>query len=141
MNKGFEKLPFPSTGYLQDSVFWYRKGDKYGFADTSGLAIIQPIYDYIWYFSEGLAPVQINNKWGFILPNGEVAIELKFEKVLNFKYGLGAAKLNGKWGYINHKGLWVIEPVFEETTGDFRDVHATFDPIVLYDYGEKRLKN
>lgn len=134
MNKGFDTLSFQSTGYRQDSIFWYRTGDKYGIADTTGLAITQPIFDYIWYFSEGLAPVQIENKWGFIFPNGQTAIKLKYEKVLNFKYGLAAAKYKGKWGYINHSGKWVIKPIFENTDGNFRDIKSTFDPIVHFEY-------
>lgn len=134
MNPGFDSLSFQSTGYRQDSIFWYRTNDKYGIADTTGIIITKPIFDYLWYFSEGVAPVQINDKWGFIYPNGQIAIELKFEKVLNFKYGLAAAKLNGRWGFINIMGVWIIEPIFENTDGNFRDINARFDPIVHYEY-------
>ena len=134
MNPGFDSLSFPSTGYRQDSIFWYRTGNKYGIADTTGLAITQPIFDYIWYFSDGLAPVRIGNKWGFVFPNGQTAIKLKYEKVLNFKYDLAAAKYKGRWGYINHSGKWVIKLILENTDGNFRDIKATMDPIALFEY-------
>ncbi len=134
MNPGFDSLSFPSTGYRQDSIFWYQTKKRYGIADTSGYAITQPIYDYIWYFSEGVAPVNQNDKWGFIFPNGQISINLTFEKVLNFKHGLAAAKFNGKWGYIDHSGKWVIKPILDNTDGNFRDIKATFDPIVHFAY-------
>lgn len=133
MNQGFDTLSILFTGYRQDSIFWFQAGEKYGVADTSGQAIIQPIYDYIWYFSEGVAPVRRDDKWGFVYPNGQIAIELKYEYVTNFKYGLAAAKINDKWGYINHSGQWVIKPTLENTDGYFRDVTVTVDPIVHFE--------
>ena len=134
MNPGFDSLSFPATGYRQDSIFWYKTKDKYGLADTTGLIITKPVFDYICYFSEGLAPVKINDKWGFIYPNGQIAIELKFEKVINFKYGLAATKQDGKWGFIKNSGEWIIKPIFENTDGNFRDVNAKSDPMVQFEY-------
>ena len=134
MNPGFDTLAFPSTGYRQDSLFWYRAENGYGLADTTGRAIVQPIYDYIWYFSEGMAPVNLNGQWGFIYPNGEIAIELEFQEVKNFKHGLAAAQYNGKWGYINHEGEWIIDPVLEAIDGNFRHLNAKSDPVVFFAY-------
>lgn len=134
MNPGFDSLSIPSTGYLQDSIFWYQAVNKYGIADISGRAITQPIYDNIWYFSEGIAPVRQGNNWGFVYPNGQIAIDLKFEKVTNFKHGLAAAKINGKWGYIDHSGQWVIKPTLQNTDGNFRNIKAKIDPIVHFKY-------
>ena len=133
-NPEFAALSFTSTGYRQDTIFWYQTKNKYGIADTTGYAITKPVYDYIWYFSEGFAPVNKNGNWGFIFPNGQIAVDLTFEKVLNFKHGLAAAKTNGKWGYIDHLGQWVIQPIFENTDGNFRDIKVKGDPIVDYEY-------
>lgn len=133
MNPSLEKLSIPYTGYRQDAVFWFKAEEKFGLADTSGQMLIAPIYDYIWYFSEGVAPVRQKDSWGFVFPDGKIATPLNFEKVNNFKNGLAAAKLNGKWGFLDLSGQWVIPPVYEQTGGYFRNLKAKTNPIVKYE--------
>jgi hypothetical protein len=49
-----------------EGLILVRKDGKYGFINKAGKEVIPTIYEDAGYFSEGLAPVQINGKWGII---------------------------------------------------------------------------
>ncbi|MBX9222493.1 WG repeat-containing protein, partial [Campylobacter coli] len=66
--------------------------------DKSGKFVIEPKFDYVWSFGEGLAAVELNGKYGFIDKNGEFVIESKFDGVGYFSEGLARVELNGKYG-------------------------------------------
>jgi len=91
---------------------------KWGFIDSSGKIAIEPTFDYVESFSEGLAPFkQIINgkdKFGYINPKGEIIIPAKFEDAREFSEGLAVVRINGKDGYINATGEFIIEPIFEK---------------------------
>ncbi|KHD37635.1 hypothetical protein NL50_05510 [Clostridium acetobutylicum] len=96
---------------------------KYGYMDSSKRKIlIEPKYDYIGSFYEGLARVNINGSWGFINLNGDIVIEPKFSMVKDFHDGLAAFSLKKfgtkRWGYVNLSGKIVIEAKYSEA-GDF----------------------
>jgi hypothetical protein len=80
---------------------------KWGFIDKTGQEIVPPKYDYVWYYSEGLATVSIGEfkesyygKIGFIDKTGKEIVPLKYDQALWFSEGLAAVKLDGKWGFI-----------------------------------------
>uniref|UniRef100_UPI001F31B696 WG repeat-containing protein n=1 Tax=Campylobacter coli TaxID=195 RepID=UPI001F31B696 len=77
---------------------------QWSFLDKNGEIAIEPKFDYVWSFSEGLAKVELNGKWGFINKSGKIVIEPKFDKVWDFREGLATVKLNGKWGFIDKSG-------------------------------------
>ncbi|KQH42239.1 WG repeat-containing protein [Campylobacter coli] len=87
---------------------------QWSFLDKNGEFAIEPKFDYVWSFWEGLAAVKLNGKWGFIDKNGEFAIESKFDYVWSFWEGLAAVKLNGKWGFIDKNGEFAIKPNFDD---------------------------
>lgn len=96
---------------------------KYGYMDSSKRKIvIEPKYDYIGSFYDGVARVNINGKWGFINLNGETVIQPKFNMVKDFHDGLAAFNVRKvgtkKWGYVDLSGKIVIEARFSEA-GDF----------------------
>lgn len=90
-----------------------RKNKKYGFINKNGEMVIQPIYDYVLAFSEGLAKVEINGKCGFINRNGEMVIQPIFNDVKSFSEGLALVKINGKYGFINQQGEIVINATYD----------------------------
>lgn len=71
-------------------------------------------YDYVYYFSEGMAAVEIENKWGFIDTNGTILIPAKYERTTYFINDLSPVKINGKWGYLNKKGELIIPAKYED---------------------------
>jgi hypothetical protein len=102
-----------------DKTVLLRQNGKWGFIDKTGNYVIEPRFDAIDNFSEGLAPVKINDeygidKWGFIDKNGYPIIDPKFEDAGKFQDGLAPIMLDNKVGYINKKGEIVIKPQFGE---------------------------
>ena len=93
-----------------------RIGDKWGFADSTGKMVIDPIFDLTWGFSEGsegLAAVKVRDKWGYINPESEIVINLQFDYAWSFSEGLAAVKIEDKYGYIDKSGKMVIKPQFD----------------------------
>jgi serine/threonine protein kinase len=91
---------------------------KYGFINTKGNWIIQPKFDFIRDFHQGLAGALINEKWGFIDMKGNWVIKPKFYNVDYFNDGIARAyeetsiKDISKVGFINTEGNWIIKPEF-----------------------------
>jgi len=86
---------------------------KYGFMDKTGKIVIEPKYDYVTDFSEGLAGVKLYWKCGYIDKNNKFVIELpKCDGVEGFKGGLAKIFINGKQGYINKQGKYIVKPEY-----------------------------
>ncbi|HEF3474383.1 TPA: WG repeat-containing protein, partial [Campylobacter coli] len=54
---------------------------KWGFIDKNGEFVIEPKFDGVGNFSEGLARVELNGKYGFIDKSGKIVIEPKFDDI------------------------------------------------------------
>jgi len=57
-------------------------------------------YDGVYYFSEGLAAVNMNDKWGCIDKTGNVVIPLEYNCVYPVSEGLAVVSKDGKWGIL-----------------------------------------
>lgn len=90
-----------------------RIGDKWGFADSTGKMVIDPIFDFTWGFSEELAAVKVGDKKGYINREGEIIVEPQFDEAWSFSEGLARVKIGRKWGYIDRAGDMVIKPQFD----------------------------
>ncbi|MFA6014586.1 MAG: WG repeat-containing protein [Gallionellaceae bacterium] len=112
---------------------------KWGFKDKTGKLVIPYQYDDARDFSEGLAPVYINQEIGFIDRTGKVVIKPNPEFAgltheinrVGFHQGLSVMGMHiasknkdedgtFRFGFINKKGEWVIKPKFE-SAWDFND--------------------
>lgn len=96
---------------------------KYGYMDNvERVTIIQPEYDYIGSFEDGLSRISINNKWGYIDETGNMVIKPVYEFARDFHDGYAAVKIRSivgtRWGYINKEGEVVISPKYDEA-GEF----------------------
>ena len=87
------------------------ENERWGFIDTKGNMVIQPIYEEVGSFSEGLAPVKIQDKWGYIDGKGNTVIKPIYEAANLFTNGIAWVRMNGKDGFIDKKGteFWRIE--------------------------------
>jgi hypothetical protein len=104
-----------------DGLAVIRKNDKYGYIDTKGNILINPIFSSAVSFQNGYAVVcefdKKNNKfvWGIIDKNGKYINDIKFDALERFsKNGLAKAKEGKLWGYIDNTGKYVINPQFED---------------------------
>ncbi|HED6736107.1 TPA: WG repeat-containing protein, partial [Campylobacter coli] len=87
---------------------------QWSFLDKNGEFAIEPKFDNLGVFSEGLAGVGLNGKYGFIDKSGKIVIEPKFDNLGVFSEGLAGVGLNGKYGFIDKNGEFVIKPKFDE---------------------------
>lgn len=82
-------------------------------AKASSSYAIEPKYERVQNFSEGLAAVYANDRWGYVDKKGNVVIPLQYDYALPFHEGLAAVASNGYWGFINKAGEVAIKPQFE----------------------------
>ncbi|MBI4327680.1 MAG: WG repeat-containing protein [Chloroflexi bacterium] len=99
----------------------------YGFIDYSGQFVIEPVFEGLGCFNEGLACFKKDVRYGFIDSRGEIAIAPIFESDRGsgptFVGGLAAVGGYGKVGYINYAGEFVIPATFG-LGWDFVDMFA-----------------
>lgn len=68
-------------------------GEKFGFATADGQMKIQPQFDEVLPFSEGLAAVRVDKRWGFIDASGKFAIPPRFDAAYYFREGVGTTQV------------------------------------------------
>ncbi|MCX7596880.1 MAG: WG repeat-containing protein [Fischerella sp.] len=74
---------------------------------------IQPQFDGVGSFSEGLAEVKVDGKWGYIDKSGNIVIQPQFDETDKFSEGLAKVWIAGQnWGYIDKTGNFVIPQQF-----------------------------
>jgi len=71
----FEKGPIP-----------FRKGDLWGYADTTGKLIIEPQYDEAMIFYNDYTFVKKKGKYGMINQSGKLVLPFKYDAVTNYEY-------------------------------------------------------
>jgi serine/threonine protein kinase len=106
---------------------------KQGFIDKNGKIVIEPKYDKVFRFSDGLAAIQVGEVWGFIDYQDNVIVEPQFIQVAPFSDGYAAVKLRkftDRWGFIDTEGKMVIEPQFDHVEG-FRNGIAKVGMVAL----------
>jgi predicted nucleic acid-binding Zn ribbon protein len=102
------------TGMTQKvaSLIPYRKGDKWGFCDSSKNVVIPTVYDEVYPFSEGLARVNVRGKYGFVNTAGSVVVQPVYDLAGDFSENVAWFASNGKYGFLDKQGNIVIEPVY-----------------------------
>lgn len=99
-------------------IIFDEQAQKWGYVDRTGKMVIEPRFDDVGKFSEGLAPFSVGlfdkAKWGFIDKTGSVVIEPQFGEALGFEDGLSAVRvgdrITNKWVMIDKTGKVVLEP-------------------------------
>lgn len=90
----------------------------YNFKDRAGKLLCNRGFENPGDFSEGLAPVRVDNKYGFINKQCNFVIQPQYSGAAGFSEGLAAVE-NGSslTGFIDKSGNWVIEPKFRWVSG------------------------
>lgn len=102
------------TGNLSNGMYIVQdKKERWGAYNDRGKLVIEPIFEGIWHFQEGLANFKLYGKWGYVNKSGKVVVAPKFDYAGGFRNGLAYVEINGKSGYINKRGNYVIKPKFE----------------------------
>lgn len=96
----------------------YRKGDKWGFSDSTKKIIVPIKYEGVKTFINHRSLVWLNSKFGFVDYTGKEIIPLKYDYAEEFKNGyvtrVGIGKGNNlKVGLIDTAGDEIISPQYE----------------------------
>ena len=87
----------------------FQEKEKYGFMDSSGTVIvIQPKYDEVFDFSEGLAAVKLNKKFGYIDKTGKEVIPFIYKDAFPLSEGLARVRLDLNWIFVDNTGKEII---------------------------------
>jgi hypothetical protein len=90
---------------------------------------IDPQFDDVTGFQEGMAFVKLNDKWGVIDNTGKIVVKPQFDDYEDFVYrfseGMAQVSKDGKWGYIDKTGTEIVSPQYEYLGGDFKNGLAT----------------
>ncbi|MEM6264004.1 MAG: WG repeat-containing protein, partial [Bacteroidota bacterium] len=79
---------YRTIGLISDGMYIVQAHDKkWGAYNKEGEIVINPKFEKLWHFSEGLASFCEDNKWGFINKKGEIKILPRFDRVSGFNCG------------------------------------------------------
>lgn len=101
-----------SLSCFSQSLFPFKKGEVWGYIDSTGKEIIAPQFPMAGFFYEGLAYVQIGEALGYIDFTGKEVIKAQYPAAYNFNEGFASVMEDEDWGSINAKGEMVIEPIY-----------------------------
>ncbi|PZD96661.1 hypothetical protein DNH61_05505 [Paenibacillus sambharensis] len=92
--------PHGETTYLTP----FQREGKWGYFDLNGEVKIQPVYNEVEYFSNGLAAVRVFDNWGYINEEGMQIIEPDFSFAGPFRHGRALVSKNNKYKVIEETG-------------------------------------
>lgn len=125
-------LPIVARSKKLPELIPFRKGNKWGFCDSTKKIIIEPGYDKAHFFHEGLAHVEIelqpgepgtmpytsNTRHGFIDRSGKVVIPAIYLFAGDFNEGLAPVlTVSNEYFYINTSGERTIRRKYEYAEG------------------------
>ena len=89
--------------------------NKWGFMNTDGEIIINPIYDDLKDFKEGLSAANLKGKWGFIDKQNNAVIPFDYKQVYSFSENRTFAQdFNNKWHLIDSRGQIISQLKFNK---------------------------
>ena len=105
----------------------YLDGGTCQYIDETGTKAFPQVFQRGGEFSEGLAPVCVNDKWGFIDTSGRMVIEPQYEALYGpefyllpdrgFHDGLAPVALDHKVGYVDKTGTFAVTPQYAYGSG------------------------
>lgn len=102
-------MNYKSLYYIGEGLLRFKESEQFGLMNSSGQIIVQPAYDAIMEFSDGMAIVRKAQQGiGFINKSATLVIPCNLQGAAEpgFKNGIAIVKIKGKWGAINK----IIEP-------------------------------
>ncbi|MBI9037775.1 MAG: WG repeat-containing protein [Bacteroidales bacterium] len=113
--KGIVKIGFQFEYALSfhDDMAIIKNNNLFGAINKEGEIVIKPIYEDMYYYSEGLARVSlINEKSGFIDKDGKIVIQAIYDDAGYFSNEMAWIRIEENYGYIDKTGKIVISPTY-----------------------------
>ncbi len=109
---GWEIKPIPNVDKIlpgNEGLYGAIIDGKYGFLDKGGNWIVEPAFEDVRKFYEGIAAVKNNGRWFFVKSDGKLIGTGDFDHVTDFVRGIAIVKRNGKHNLIDKGGLLLLE--------------------------------
>lgn len=107
----------------------FEKQGKFGFSDAkTGKLVVEPTYDKVGSYSEGMYAVKLGFVWGYVDDKAKMIVPAKYQEARDFAQGLACVRLcddnktakGCKYGYIDKTGKTAI--LFEyDDARDFKE--------------------
>jgi len=112
-------------------------GSRWGFINSAGRMVFNPVFNDALSFSQGWAPVESGTVWSFMNKNGKALTISPSQAVTEthiFSGGYAAINVaatgsSSQWGFVNTNGKVAIEPQFD----DVRDFSGGFAAVKIGD--------
>jgi hypothetical protein len=94
----------------------YRKGAKWGYADSTGAIVVKPVYSAVSHGGSKVCHiVQLNGKYGVLDSVGKKITELTYDKITFLQDGMGLITTrNGKMGLMDHTGNFLLPNIYDK---------------------------
>jgi hypothetical protein len=117
----------------------FEAAGKWGFKDRAGKTVVEPEYNQVGAFADGLAPVnlgarpndglasmffpshKVGGRWGYIDVRGKVVVPLTWDSATEFSDGLARVLRDGRVRYLDPTGKVVIDLGERNRAGDFHE--------------------
>ena len=140
----YPNYPFREEALLDYSLsnetyYPFRAGNKWGFIDEKSKVVIEPKYDWVEQYSEGLALVGKNEMAGYINKRGKENVAIKYTDGATFTGGHAWIELDGKYGLVNSHGSLVLNAVYENI-GNFSESRIYVQKDGKYGFYNSKMK-
>lgn len=119
---------FSLPAFGEDFLYPVRVKDQCGFMDNTGKIIIEPQFDNVGLFHEGLVKIKKDGKWGYANRKGEIVITPQFEAVSSFMHDQTAlVSQNDKWNIIDKNGNIIRQTNFDKVYLSFFNMTGGYE--------------
>ena len=110
-----------------------KQGSLFGFMNYEGETIIDPLYEYVGFFHDGLAMAVKKGKFGYIDKGNNVVVDFIYDSGLDFEEGRAIVGLNDKLGVIDRSGR-ISMPITYKDLGTFSEglIYGKVDSLYGY---------
>jgi hypothetical protein len=93
--------------------------NNWGFVDASGIVKINPQFQYVKNFSEGMSAFRNEDgEWGYINREGKIVINPQFDSADDFVEDRAVVTLDDQYGIIDKNGKFLVNPQFDMAKPD-----------------------
>jgi WG containing repeat len=127
---GSAKLPPPEAEVVRISKIVTEatsgeKKRKWGFADGTGRIVVEPQFDEIQGFTEGIGRVVKDRRYGFVDSKGRILVPPRYKRAYWFSEGVSCVTLDDdRRAYVDSGGNVVSDPSYEYRDAPFMEGRA-----------------
>lgn len=94
---------------------------QWGFMARNWTVAVNPVFEEVEPFSQGLAAVSVDGRWGYIDYAGDMVIPPQFDFAGAFREGFALVSIENRWGFISSSGQFAINPIFYLGSGSYSE--------------------